>query len=201
MSLIPPAEPALTNRFDFDAREAADLSPKEVRGIRWKGKEYVLRQASEDANVQFTDAKIKHARMNDGKLVALSGGGELASLLLSRCLFRITIRPDGTEAFQPVTAQSIRNEWPPHYVADLFEEAKRISHIDQPAKKNKALRLKELEAELAELRALVEVDEFGNPLADDGRGGGRKSRAGGTDADGDGDEVGNSSSATPRISA
>lgn len=168
---------AAVNPFDFDRRVELDTTPREVRGIRWKQRDYVLKSCPEKGHVKFTDAKIKYARMNDGKLVGLSGGGELPSLLLSFCLFRLTLRPDGSEALQPLAQQHIQDEWPPHFVAELFEEAKRISHIDQPDPKTRTQRKKELQAQLAEIEAeerkereereaLIEVGPDGRPVGD-----------------------------------
>ena len=142
---------ATSNPFDFDAREKTSLQPKEIRGIMWQGKEHVLKRASEGANAEYVDEKIKQARMNDGKLVGLAGGGKLPSLLVSRCLHRIVLRPDGTEAYQPISQKALLEQWPPEYVQELFEAAKRISAIDQPPKKSKAEQIRELRAKLAEL--------------------------------------------------
>jgi hypothetical protein len=171
------AAPTQENKYDFDRRVELDATPREIRGIRWKGRDYVLKSCPEKGHVKFTDAKIKYARMNDGKLVGLSGGGELPSLLLSFCLFRVVLRPDGSEAFQPLTQQHIQDDWPPHFVQELFEDAKRISHIDQVSPKTRAERKKELLAELAQIdaeerkeresrEALVEVGPDGQPVGE-----------------------------------
>lgn len=145
--------PINDNPFDFDAQEAADLTPKEIRGIKWKGRNYVLKEATEDAHIKFTNARIRAARMEDGKLTALAGGAEVEALLVSLCLFEIGERPDGSEVLKPVAEQTIRSQWPPRYIRKLFEEAKRISDIDQPDKKTLDQRIADKEKELEKLRA------------------------------------------------
>jgi hypothetical protein len=132
------------NPFDFDAQEAADLTPREIRGIRWRGKEYVLKRASEADN--------SNGRLEQGGGVAILGGGELPSLLVGLCLYEILQRLDGSEQLKQVGEHAVRAQWPPHYIEKLYEQAKRISRIDQPDARQRAERIAELEKELARLR-------------------------------------------------
>lgn len=156
----PEEEEEAPESFDFDAEEEADLTPKEIRGIKWKGKEYLLKRADEGANIIFTNARIAAARMDDGKLVALKGGGEVSALLVSLCLFEIGQRPKeagGGELLKPVAEKTVRS-WPPHIVNRLFEKAKKISHIDQPDKRTLEKQIEDLDKQRAKLVAQLEKE-------------------------------------------
>lgn len=171
------AAPPPANPFDFDALAAAPgAPPAEVRGIRWQGKEYALRAGPEEVNVKYTNAKFRNARLDDGKLTAVNGGGELPSLLVSLCLFRVARRDDGTEAFQPVSQQALQSQWPAPFVNKLFEEAKRLCGIDQDAR-TRAQKLRDLRKELAKLEAEEAKEKAEAEAAGEGAEGNRYSPA------------------------
>jgi hypothetical protein len=198
------------NPYDFDALDEADLTPKEIRGIKWRKRNYVLRQASADAVIKFNNARIKQGRMDDGKLVAINGGGELPAFLVSMCLFEVGVRAaDGAEVFKPIPEQLLRATWPHQYIDKLFEDAKRISHIDDDRRtidqkiRDAEKALKKLYEEKAKEQgpasglgpdgeALVELDENGKPM--------RRAVGNGSD-ERSGDLVGNLSSAMAAHSA
>lgn len=206
------AQPA--NPYDFDALDAQDLTPKEIRGIRWRKREYVLKAASADAVIQFNNKRFQQARMDDGKLVAIAGGAELSYFLVSKCLFEVGARPDGSEVHKALNEQLLRATWPNHFVDKLFNDAKRISHIDDDARTIDQ-KIADCEKELAKLRK--ERDRLNPPPALGADGGetpdeelvhidqtqARGAGATGQLAPGGGTEelVGNSSGATGHISA
>lgn len=167
------------NPFDFDERTRLDMTAREVRGIKWQGRDYVLKPVNEKGHTIYADAKARALRMADGKLIGIDKIGTLPSLLVSLCLFVVVKRPDGTEAFQPMSQTAIQEKWPPHYVAELYKKAAEISHIDRNENKTLDKEIEELETKLKLLRSerdLVELtagdrdkqetgeDEVGNLL-------------------------------------
>jgi hypothetical protein len=152
------------NPFDFDAQDAADPLPREIRGIRWRGKEYVLKRATETDNIKYNNARMRNGKLEQGGSVSILGGGELPTVLVGLCLFEILPRPDGTEQHKQVGEHAVRQQWPPHFIDKLFEQAKRISRIDQPDAKQRAKRVEELEQELARIRE-EEANDVPNSLA------------------------------------
>lgn len=141
------------SEWDFDAQDAQDLTPKEVRGIKWRGREYVLRAASADAVIKFNNKRFQQARMDDGKLVAVAGGAELPYFLVGMCLYEVSIKPaDGSELLKAVREDVLRAVWPPHFIDKLYAKALEISHIDDDSR-NLDKRIADLEKQLKRLYA------------------------------------------------
>lgn len=159
-----------TSEFDFDAQDQLDLTPKEIRGIKYQGKEYLLRPTDEDGFIKFNDRRMQFFKVTDGKYTQITGGSNVSTFLLSLCLFEIIQKPDGSEGYKPVPEMALR-KWKPHHIQKLFEKAKEISYIDRPDKRTRDQKILDLEKELAKLKKekadeerLVEVDENGKPV-------------------------------------
>lgn len=120
-----------SNPFDFDAADAADLTPREIRGVRWQGRDYVLREASADACIKLTDARLRAGILDNNRLVGTHGGAAIPYMFVSHCLFECKPRSDGTEALRPVSEQELRTKWKHAFVLQLFDEAVRISRIEK----------------------------------------------------------------------
>src|SRR5690606_9047229 len=67
--------------LDFD-----DLTPIELP-VKYKGKNYVLREADEGAATQYRNLTIKAARMEDGKITGMDGVADAEPFLISLCLY------------------------------------------------------------------------------------------------------------------
>ena len=98
-----------------------DLTPIEVV-VPIDGKSYTLREASGVAATRYANAKLERMTLKDGKPVSLKGMADTESLLVSFCLF--------DAANNPVPLATIQ-AWPNRVGSWLFDEAKKISNIDQ----------------------------------------------------------------------
>lgn len=114
----------MDENFDFDSMP--DLEPKTVRGIKYRGKSYVLRTASAGAGVKFKNARLRALRMDDGKLVAFEGAADVEPLLVSLCVFELVRTEDGREVEKPVDEAVVRG-WPGEMVKKLFDKAMELS--------------------------------------------------------------------------
>ena len=103
-----------------------DLTPIEVT-YNIGGIDYLLREASGEAAVKFSNAKLKNLVLNDGKVTKVSGMADIQPLLVSLCL---TEKLSG----KPVSEATIKS-WPSRIQTALFDKAKEISEIDQDATK------------------------------------------------------------------
>jgi hypothetical protein len=101
-----------------------DLAPIEIP-TSIGGKKYVLREASGGAAVRYRSASARCLRMNDGKLSAMEGIGELEPLLISMCLFEVTER--GSVSMDTPQGRTLINSWPSRVHRALYEKAKEIS--------------------------------------------------------------------------
>src|SRR5262249_48389219 len=114
--------------MEFDS-----VIPVEVP-VRIGDERFVLREASEDAAVRWRNACARCARMVDGKVVAVGDIADTEPQLLSWCLYEgetIRLLPDGSpDPKHLVSAQRIRR-WPARVVKALYDEARRISGLDE----------------------------------------------------------------------
>lgn len=92
------------------------------------GKEYVLREASGSAVVEYRSARINATSFNEeGKTQAVRGSIVVTeSLLVSHCLYLND---------EPVP-QSTLLAWPARIVRALYDKVLEISEINEPAKKD-----------------------------------------------------------------
>ena len=57
--------------------------------VRFRGKDYLLREASSQAACRFRDAMMRTTKVDDGKVVGYSASwGEAEMLLVSQCIFQ-----------------------------------------------------------------------------------------------------------------
>jgi hypothetical protein len=119
----------MVDDFNFD-----DLTPFEVP-VTYKGKKYVLREASEDARCKYRNSLMGSAKLGpDGKPVSISGMADCEPLLVSLCLCQVngdgSIRLDtsGNPSLLPLL--TIRS-WPSRIVKRLYEKAKDISDLKE----------------------------------------------------------------------
>lgn len=101
--------------------DSLDLRQTEVT---IQGKPYLLREASGGGAARWRGAVIKAARFgSDGKVERLDGAADAEIILVNECLV------DSSGRRTPV---QILQGWPARVVKALFEEAKRISELDEP---------------------------------------------------------------------
>lgn len=113
------------------------LEPIEIK-VSIAGKDYLLREASEQAARVYRNASIAGARLQDGSLSEMPGDmAGVQSLLLSYCLFHVNDRGIATKAVD----RKVILGWLSRVVKPLFEKAKEISELgeeeDTPESLNK----------------------------------------------------------------
>jgi hypothetical protein len=152
------------NPLDFDAKEAANPTRKEVRGIKWQGKEYVLKLVSEAEHIRYHNATSKHVRLQDGKMVGITGGAELDSFLLSLCMFQVGVSDQGNEVLRPVSLKILQStHWIPEQIKVLADEARKLNKLVAVTPQTRRERIEALERQLADLREQEEAEaELGN---------------------------------------
>lgn len=102
-----------------------DLPPVTIP-VNYRGKKYILHQADEGMACTFRNAQARAARMTDGKVTGVDGIADVEPLLVSLCLKEV-YKDDGSTRAVPV---STIKSWDPKVVSDLFDWAKKISHLD-----------------------------------------------------------------------
>lgn len=128
------------------------LEPVTVPAMRVGNVEYVLTEASEAAASRYRNFCTQQLRFGtDGKLAALGNVADAQALLVSLCLWEIK-EHNGAPQRLPVPLQTIQ-KWPSRVVGPLFEQAKRISGIDQETEETIQKRIDADTAKLEELRA------------------------------------------------
>lgn len=106
-----------------------DLSPIEIP-VSIKNTPYILREAGAGAAVAYENARLKAAKMNDGKLSGFDGMFDADLILLSMCLFQVDkgtgqiITDNGVPRSTPV--QTIRG-WLDRVYKPLLVRLKAIS--------------------------------------------------------------------------
>lgn len=139
--------------FDFDRQ---DLTPQQ-QTVRYGGKTYVLREASEGAAIAFRDRSARGLSFQDGKVARVDGIAEVQALLVSECLFKADA--DGQVLAngqgQPVrgaTLQELKG-WPSRFVRRLFDWVKAVSQLaEEETEESLARDIAALQGRLARLR-------------------------------------------------
>lgn len=125
--------------FDFDF---ANLEPVEFR-FAFLGKEYVLREPSEEATIKAHEFQFRNARMTAGGLTAdapnIAGA---QSFLLSLCVVT-------AEDNRPVPVATVRS-WPTSLVKALYKKAERM------ARRSSEETAEEIEKRIAEDQAKLD---------------------------------------------
>lgn len=78
--------------LDFDVD---DLAPRSIR-VKLGGRDYVLKEASEEAAVRYHNHVMKGARLEDGKVTSITDMASAEPALLASCLFEMRVDKDGS---------------------------------------------------------------------------------------------------------
>lgn len=122
-----------------------DLTPIQVE-YKIGGIDYLLREASGEAAVKFSNAKLANLTLNDGKVIKVVGMANIQPLLISLCLIeKATGKP---------VEEALIKSWPSRIQTALFDKAKEISEIDQDATKEGLEKIiADAQKQLAEIKA------------------------------------------------
>lgn len=147
-----------------------DLEPIRIP-VRYRGVDYVLKEATNDAIVKYRNAVFKAARVGqDGKIAAWEGIADCEPLLVSMCLFKLVDKDGKGQPLNPVqevvvSLNAVRN-FPNEMVTKLYETAKLISKVeDDDSEEGLVKRIQAMQKRLAEVRARRKQQE-GDPMAD-----------------------------------
>ncbi len=116
----------VTDPFDFDKD---DLEPKS-KPVKYKGKEYILREAGNAAVVAYRNATAKSTRLTDGKLSGFDGLAEAEPLLVSKCLFELNPNGQGGNKEGAVHIEFIKS-MPNRFVKPMFDWLEKVSDINE----------------------------------------------------------------------
>lgn len=114
--------------FDFDS-EGADLAPKQ-KAVKYRGKDYILREADGPAAMAYRDAAVAPYKFKDGELAGFGAGlARVEYVLVSRCLYQgkeLEVKDDRVTN-PPVGEATLIQTWKPGQVKQMFEWLKKIS--------------------------------------------------------------------------
>lgn len=137
-----------------------DLAPIAVK-YRIGGKQYVLREASADAAVQYRNAITRASRLTeDGKVATVEGLHDAEPLLVSLCLYQA--KEDGTDTNVRVPIDTIR-KWTNRIQRTLFDKIMEISDLNEQSEEALERRIAFLQKSLARVREENERRSKGNP--------------------------------------
>ena len=127
-----------------------DLEPISIPFI-FKSKNYVLREASEDAAVKYRNAVQRSLRTNqEGNVVGIDGMADAEPLLVSLCVFEVN--PAGSKAPEgPVSLSWVRS-LPSRFAKRLFAKARDISELSEDTEETLEKQINLLQRRLARLR-------------------------------------------------
>ncbi len=135
--------------MDFDF---GDISVIEVPVKNLYGKNYVLREASEEAAAKWRNYHLRNSKLRDGKIVGLGDVMDGPALLLSMCMY------EQSEKGEKLVNINVVRGWPARVVKDLFDAAKKISELEEKETRDV------LEKRLQETRK--KLDELNRPLGE-----------------------------------
>src|SRR5947207_11579958 len=105
-----------------------DLERQEVL-VPFRGKKYVLTEATGDAAIRFRNARMSAGRLTpDGKSVILVNPADVEPLLVSRCLYHadandsLRLTRDGDPDPNFLVAEARIRTWPPALLTKLYDE-------------------------------------------------------------------------------
>jgi len=125
-----------------------DITPVEVP-VRIGGQDYVLREVSGDAATRYRNARANCTKFSNGEFAGVDGPiADAQPKLVSDCLFKVVVLPDGTTIFSKVEEKVVRT-WPDRVQKALFEKVQRISPSLEDAGDET---IENLEAKLAKLK-------------------------------------------------
>lgn len=125
-------------------------------------KNYILKEAPEDAAADFRNAQIMTMRVNEyseGNKVSTFGKIiDTEAMLVSSCLFEV-IEKDGTRIEKQVPLGVIK-KWPHRITNALFKRAEKISKLEKKESKDELnKKKKEIEQKLKQLEAQPKDEE------------------------------------------
>lgn len=141
----------LTSPIEFDSPEPI------IVPVTYKGKRYVLKEASEAAAVAYRNAQLKGARYDkDGNPIGNVSIAEAEPVLVQHCVFEVY----GSDDRQRPVLMSQVLDWHPKFVRQLFERVKAISQIDDDVTEETILaQIGRLQSMLERIRAGKEQPE------------------------------------------
>jgi hypothetical protein len=161
--------PSPNGRGEFAPLDFSDLTPIEFP-FSYKGKKYVLCEASADAASKYRNALLKNAKPGpDGRLASYGEMAEAELVLVAGCLFEAYPDKDGAEKRRPVTVQQLR-EFPNRVTKPLFERAQKISEL-MPEKETREVLLKRISEASKKLNELNAAEEAARRADADSSGG------------------------------
>ena len=111
----------MKDEYNFDSHEAIEIL------FIVKGKNYVLREASGETACVFRNAQIACTTMGpEGKPEKFEGVADVEPLLVSRCSWEQT-----SEGKERSVSIAVVKSWPSRVQKKLFNDAKRISELDE----------------------------------------------------------------------
>lgn len=110
--------------LDFDDYEARPVP------VRFRGKDYLLREAPAGVAAAHHNFVLKHSRIVDGRLVPSEGSADAQSLLVAGCLVQLAPQKDGTVKECPVIQAEVKG-WPDRVVKTLYDRAKDLSRMEE----------------------------------------------------------------------
>ncbi len=130
----------MTNDLNFD-----DLTPVEIP-FSLGGKNYVLREATGDAAVQYRNAVAASTQLADGKVSSIKNMADTEPFLVSLCVWELL--EDGKE--RAITGARVRS-WPARVQRRLFKKIQDVSELDEASLQELHKECKELNERIAEM--------------------------------------------------
>lgn len=109
-----------------------DLEPQQ-REFEYKGKTYILTEASADAAAKYRNASLRAAKMNDGKITGMDGLADAEPILVARCVFEagenkeLRLDGQGNANVQFLVPLPKVLGWPDKLVSRLYNEVKAMT--------------------------------------------------------------------------
>jgi hypothetical protein len=153
---------------DFDSFEPIQIK------FPFRGKSYVLAEATKGAVVKFREAVFRATRPGpDMRPTTFQGLPETELLLVSQCLYHadeagnLVLDKKGNPDKSKLVSMDELREWPDRVVSPLFQKAQQISEMDRGGTVEEIDRqIKFLQGQRAKLLAGQEEDPAKNAPAD-----------------------------------
>lgn len=98
--------------------------PIQIKGIKYK-----LVEASAEVAAKYRNKAMSGTTFSDGRPTGVSGLGDLQILLVSLCLYQVTVK-GVEEALSPVSEEFVK-KLPDRILKPIFERAKLISELNE----------------------------------------------------------------------
>lgn len=131
----------MSDNLNFD-----DLTPIEIP-FSYRGKDYILREATGDAACQYRNAVATATQLADGKVSGIKNMADTEPFLVALCVRELL--GDGKE--RVVTGVVVRS-WPARVQRRLFKKIQEISELDEADLKELYRERDELDKRIAEMK-------------------------------------------------